>query len=158
MKKDLPISAFTLIELMVVMGIISILAAMSLFALQGARESGRDAKRKGDLELIRSGIELYKADCRNYPIPGTSGDFTTRFGVDLSGADGSCGVSGNSNTYISENPSDPVTGRNYYYESNGTTYILCTALENVTAQDSACPTTGSVCGASVNCSYHVRNP
>ena len=59
--------AFTLIELLVVISIIGILIAISIFGLSGARESARDARRKSDLELIRSGLELYKADCNTYP-------------------------------------------------------------------------------------------
>ena len=58
---------FTLIELLVVISIIGILIAVSIFGLSGARESARDARRKSDLELIRSGLELYRADCNAYP-------------------------------------------------------------------------------------------
>ncbi|MCK4588676.1 prepilin-type N-terminal cleavage/methylation domain-containing protein, partial [Candidatus Woesebacteria bacterium] len=58
---------FTLIELLVVISIIGILLALSIFGLQGARKSARDSKRKADIELIRSGIEIYKADCNVYP-------------------------------------------------------------------------------------------
>ena len=58
---------FTLIELLVVVSIIGILIALSIFGLQGARESSRDARRKADLETIRSGLEIYKADCNDYP-------------------------------------------------------------------------------------------
>ena len=60
-------NGFTLIELLVVISIIGILVGVSIFGLSGARESARDARRKSDLELIKSGLELYRADCNRYP-------------------------------------------------------------------------------------------
>ena len=44
---------FTLIELLVVISIVGILLGLSIFSLQNSKKSGRDAKRKSDLELIR---------------------------------------------------------------------------------------------------------
>src|SRR3972149_9954423 len=61
-------SGFTLIELLVVISIIGILIGLSVFGLQGARKSSRDAVRKADLEQIRSGLGMYKADCDTYPL------------------------------------------------------------------------------------------
>ena len=61
-------SAFSLIELLVVIAIIAILLAVSAFGLQGSRASARDAKRKSDLEAIRSALELYKSDHNYYPL------------------------------------------------------------------------------------------
>lgn len=147
---------FTLIELLVVMAIIAVLAGMSLFALQGSRESSRDARRKADLETIRSGVELYRADCGNYPNSGGA-DFITTFGTDgLQGGEGGC-PAGNTNIYISENPSDPVAGRNYYYVSDGLTYTICAGLESDTDADNTCASLNANCGGGT-CSYHVVNP
>ncbi len=42
-------TGFTLIELLVVIAITAILIGLSVFGLQGARESARDAQRKADL-------------------------------------------------------------------------------------------------------------
>ena len=90
-------TGFTLIELLVVISIIGILMAISLFGLQGARESSRDARRKSDLEMIRSGLEIYKSDCDIYPATlGTS--------LVGSGSPTSCSIA---NTYISSVPLDP---------------------------------------------------
>src|SRR3989344_9085541 len=104
---------FTLVELLVVMAIIALLAGLSLFALQGARSQGRDAKRKSDLETIRSALEIYKADCNVYPasIPNPGNKIT-----------GTC--TGSTNTYLEDTPGDPSTGNKYPYSSSGTTYRL----------------------------------
>lgn len=138
---------FTLIELLVVMTIIGLLAGISLFAMGGARESARDGRRKSDLEAVRSALELYKADCDEYPSSIT-------FGGQLQGDGGTdCPAS---NVYMDEIPQDPLTGRNYTYVSTGSpavSYTLCAPLEDVTAADSNCSVS---CGEI--CSYHVNNP
>src|SRR3990167_7468623 len=64
---------FTLIELLVVISIMGVILGLTLFGIGGARESSRDAKRKADLALIQSGLEIYRADCSDYPVTlGTS--------------------------------------------------------------------------------------
>lgn len=120
------------------------MVGISTFGLSGARESARDGRRKADLEQIRSAIELYKADCDSYPSG--SGDVVSVLGSPFTG--GVC----NSNTYLEEVSNDLVTGRSYYYSSDGTTYEVCAALE---ADTTSAGCAGS-CGAT--CSYRVINP
>jgi type II secretion system protein G len=138
---------FTLIELLVVISIIGILLGLSIFGLQGARQSSRDAKRKADLEMIRSGLEIYKADCNSYP---------TSLSTTLVGDNSSTGCS-SSNTYISAIPVDPVPATNSYaFSSDGITYTLCAALENAPSPTMA-PT--PACGScTTTCNYRVINP
>ncbi len=138
---------FTLIELLVVISIIGILMAISLFGMQGARESSRDARRKADLEMIRSGLEIYKSDCNIYPAS---------LGSSLvgSGSPTSCSVT---NTYISSIPKDPLDPNRLYPYSRPTTttYVLCASLENPPSP--AVNVTG--CGScGVICNYKVTNP
>ncbi len=140
-------AGFTLIELLVVISIIGILMAISLFGLQGARESSRDARRKSDLELIRSGLEIYKSDCNIYPAS---------LGSSLvgSGSPTSCAVA---NTYISSVPKDPLDPNRLYPYSRPTTttYILCASLENPPSP--AMDVTG--CGScGTTCNYKVTSP
>jgi general secretion pathway protein G len=137
---------FTLIELLVVISIIGILIGLSVFGLQGARQSSRDAKRKSDLQSIRSGLEIYKADCDGYPT--TLG--TTLIG---SGTPASCLTN---NTYILSVPKDPLDpASTYAYKSDGTTYTLCATLEQ--APSPAMDVTG--CGScTTTCNYKVTNP
>lgn len=113
--------AFSLIELLVVISIIGILIGFSLIGLQGARASARDGKRKADLEVIRSGLEMYKSDCDIYPASLTSP-------LVGSGSPASCAVT---NTYIASVPKDPLDpDRVYTYTRTSTvTYTLCASLE-----------------------------
>lgn len=138
---------FTLIELLVVISIIGILSAVALVALGGARAGGRDAKRRGDLEQIRSGLELFRADCRKYPSSIT-------FGGSLSG-DGSSTSCSPSNTYMQSIPQDPQSSiYRYYYSGSSSSYSLCAYLE--TGGGGILSGCGS-CGAS-NCNFGVVNP
>ena len=142
------VHGFTLIELLVVITIVGILIGLSVFGLQGSRESSRDARRKADLELVRSGIEIYKSDCLNYTIA----PYTTNWPASLVG-DGSPTACAVTNVYLTP-PSDPSSpNRNYYYTSDGTTYTLCASLE----QGSGGVPSG--CGScTVACNYKVTNP
>lgn len=149
--KNFRYSAFTLIELLVVISIIGILIGLSLIGLQGARESSRDARRKVDLETVRSAIEIYKSDCNLYPVG--VGPLSTVFESSLIGNDSSLSCLA-SNTYLSQIPADPVSSSNYYYNSDGSIYEICAALEQLPATPATC--TGS-CGSSV-CNYKVVNP
>lgn len=142
---------FTLIELLVVVTIIGVLLGLSLIGLQGARESSRDTKRRADLELIRSGLELYRADCGDYP-----GSLTP--GAQLKG-DGSPTTCSASNIYIEKVPTDPTsTARSYPFVSSGTpavNYTLCAALEQ--APSPAQDITG--CGScTATCNYKTTQP
>lgn len=143
---------FTLIELLVVITIIGILIGLSVFGMAGARESSRDAKRKADMELIRSGLELYRSDCGAYP----AATYTTNWPTQIKGstappspAPTSCAAA---NVYVSV-PADPASPtRNYSYTSNGITYEICTALE----QGTGSVTCSAGCGST--CNYKVTNP
>lgn len=59
---------FTLVELLVVLAIIAILAAITLSALRTAREKAFDAQIKSDMTQIRNALELY-AGANGYLYP-----------------------------------------------------------------------------------------
>jgi len=64
-------SGFTLIELMVVIAVIAILAAILLPALQKAKEQGRSVLCKSNMRQIGLGYFMYADDSRDYyPWPG----------------------------------------------------------------------------------------
>lgn len=143
--------AFSLIELLVVISIIGILLALSLFGIANSRESARDAKRRADLELIRGGLEIYKADCNDYPANlGTS-----LFGTYPPTLPTSC-ASGN--IYILLVPKDPLdTARLYRYSRlTLTSYEICAALEKGTGSVTCAGYTN--CGTGISCNYKVTNP
>lgn len=58
---------FTLIELMVVIGIIVMLATLMVVNYQGASKKARDSRRAADLEQLRSQLELLYTESNEYP-------------------------------------------------------------------------------------------
>src|SRR3989338_3198993 len=63
---------FTLLELLVVVGIITILVNMGLSSFSTAQKKGRDAKRKTDIRGIQGALEQYYSVCGFvYVTPGS---------------------------------------------------------------------------------------
>lgn len=122
MKKN----GFSLIELLVVLGIIAVLTGLVAFNFNAARMRARDVQRKSDLKELRSALELYKND-NNQQYPSTT-DYSTLIGT-LSAAG-----------YVSSTLSDPklaVTGDpsswdEYDYDPgvNNVSYTLKICMEN----------------------------
>ncbi|MCX7928285.1 MAG: prepilin-type N-terminal cleavage/methylation domain-containing protein [Patescibacteria group bacterium] len=140
---------FTLIELLVVISIIGVISAMSFFALQSSRESARNARRRADLETIRSALEMYKADCNQYPA--ASGNAVPN---PLQANPSAANCVGNSVVYLSSVPTDPNSGNYYYRRISATSYELCARLEGVSGT-TACG--GASCPGGA-CNYSVTNP
>lgn len=60
--------AFTLLEMLVVVGIIAILVSIGTSSYSTAQRKARDAKRKSDLSSIKNGYEQYYSIC-NFKYP-----------------------------------------------------------------------------------------
>lgn len=72
--------AFTLIEIIVVIGLISLLSVVGLTAYNRVQANARDAKRMGDMQELRTALLLYKSLHNTFP---------TDFDNDCSGWDAS---------------------------------------------------------------------
>ena len=64
--------AFTLLELLVVVGLIGIMVGLLAVSYSSTQRKARDAKRKTDLQAIRNSIEQYYAIC-DYQHPSSLG-------------------------------------------------------------------------------------
>jgi len=62
---------FTLIELLVVIAIIGVLAAVVLVSTGSARVKSRDARRLGDMQQIKSGLDVHYNLASGYPDTAT---------------------------------------------------------------------------------------
>lgn len=59
---------FTIIELLVVLGVIALLAAISLVFLSPSATKGRDARREQDIKSIQSALNLYVNQKGHFPV------------------------------------------------------------------------------------------
>lgn len=60
-------SGFTIVELLIVIVVIGILAAITIVAYNGIQQRARDTQRKSDLSQITKALQLYKIDNASYP-------------------------------------------------------------------------------------------
>lgn len=67
--------SFTLLELLVVIGLITVLMSFGIASYSTAQQKARDSKRKSDLKLLQNSMEQYYSICKfKYPLP-VSGAF-----------------------------------------------------------------------------------
>ena len=106
-------NAFTIVELLIVIVVIAILAAISIVAYNGIQQRARDSERQTELRNVEKALELYKIDNNEYPSCGS----------DNSTAVSSCNVSSLAlklvPTYIASIPSAPSGSSVPYWYARG---------------------------------------
>lgn len=153
---------FTLIELLVSISIIAILTALLTVNFVGARQRGRDGKRKSEVYQLQSALELYRSDNGSYPIASTLNTCNTAFTY-------------NSVSYMAKIPCDPSPNSAYTNPLSSdmaytytpsplncdnsssnlcTTYTLTACIEN--AQDSQADSSKN--GSCTTASFTLTNP
>ncbi|MGB3945436.1 MAG: prepilin-type N-terminal cleavage/methylation domain-containing protein [Candidatus Saccharimonadales bacterium] len=130
-------SGFTIVELLIVVVVIGILAAISLVAFNNTQARARDNVRYTDAKAIVKALELYKTDNGTYPV--TSVTATSSCGAGhTNGYSYSTATDGSwlkplvDGGYLSKPPSPPNQScSNYYrYLHPGATSYNCPARTN----------------------------
>ena len=99
-------SGFTIVELLIVIVVIGILAAITIVAYNGVQQRARDTSRTVAVRNVMKALELYRIDNGVYPSVGTDG-----VGYAMSTLSTALVP-----TYIKAIPNDPNTsGPNYQY-------------------------------------------
>lgn len=132
-------SSFTLLELMIVIVILGVLAAMISGNFITSLKKGRDAQRKSDLEQVQKSVEMYYEDNKSYPASIT-------FGGQLCHPNG-C----DTKIYMEKVPNDPTSNMNYQYcvDAANSKYQLYTNLEN--SQDPRIITPSKLANCTADC-------
>ncbi len=108
MKRVAAKKGFTLMEILVAIAIIAILTAIGIVSYTSINRNARNAKRKSDIEQVRSALELYRTEIGHYP-----GDGSSVLISDLLANDAEL------QTYLSSVPEDPKgsTYQQYLYQA-----------------------------------------
>lgn len=132
---------FSLVELLVVMTIMGLLAAMGVVNFRSASRKARNERRQADIEKLRAGLEVYRSANGSYYVAVTTiysfnsspllynwpGPFITALSSFVDNA---------------VLPIDPTNNATYRYSyssaANGRTYSVCYSEETTGAPVSRC--------------------
>lgn len=134
-------AGFTIVELLIVIVVIGILAALVLNTFQGVQARARDTERRTDVNSIATQLEAYYADFGHYPdgsAASTCGDGTESCALNVltnRGLDAEALNDPNGNAI---NIGAQGTDNEYYYDVTGATcatgqcdsFTLSTLLES----------------------------
>ncbi|MFY9484132.1 MAG: type II secretion system protein [Patescibacteria group bacterium] len=133
---------FTLVELLVVIGIIGILASTVVVNVSRSRNRARDARRKADLKTLQTALEAYNDENGVYPTTASA------WVSDTGSQPWITGTPALTPTFLPVLPVDPTHRRvvdgcatipaGYAYKSTGSEYKLiaaCTVENTVASTD-----------------------
>lgn len=114
---------FTIVELLIVIVVIGILAAITIVAYNGIQIRARDGQRVSDVATVQKAMELFYADQGRYPAPTAGGaptwDETWVRQASCLSAGTYCGFTlTNYTPVVSKLPNDPLDNPSTYSDSD----------------------------------------
>jgi len=101
---------FTLVELLIVIIIIAVLAAIAIPKFSNSSQRSKESSLRANLKLVRNAIDLFRADTGAFPANMTG--LTTSTTAGLSAAAAACTIAATDwrGPYLQAVPVDPVSG------------------------------------------------
>ncbi len=149
---------FTLVELLVVMAIIGVLAALGVGNYVSTQAKARDSQRKQDLRQLSNALELYLGDYGRYPFD-SGGRIAGCPSTTSTPCSWGSGTFTDGNTvYMKTVTADPSSSYFYVYEvsSDGQKFRIFVYLENSQDPDIVATLTTD-CGAQL-CNFGTASP
>jgi prepilin-type N-terminal cleavage/methylation domain-containing protein len=112
---------FTIVELLIVIVVIAILAAIVIVAYTGIQDKAKFAQKRTDIENLQKLVEMYYSENGSYPVT---------VGWNYQRRDGNNFIPGIVPQYagtipqVTDGPTGSPTNNTYIYTSNGTNYKL----------------------------------
>ena len=114
---------FTLIEVLVAATIIAVLISIGVVSYASVNKRSRDAKRKSDIEQLRSALEMYRSDYGSYPANPLAPNFDNVSVLQDALV--------TTDAYMPSLPSDPKSTQKYRYKATSLyAYCISAVLEN----------------------------
>lgn len=135
---------FTLLEMLIIMMILAILTAVFWGNFNTSLIKSRDSRRKENLAMIKTALEMYHNDLHTYPSP------PLPIGQSLVNPFNSSVI------YMQNIPADLSSGVDSCYESDGTYYKIYSNLENKDDPNAYTGVLTSPCNTSYN--YGIASP
>src|SRR3989344_1051703 len=112
-------NSFTLLEMLVVIGIIAVLVGFGAVSYSTSQKKARDTRRKLDMEAIKNAMEQYYSLCNSVYPAAISGKVPNSI---LTQAPPTCSTV---TTILTVSPTDPKTGDSYDYDDTATPPSIC---------------------------------
>lgn len=110
---------FTLVELLVVIVVLAVLAAIVLPKFMDSSKRSKESALRSDLKLLRNAIGLFYTDTGAYPkqLSDLAATSAPAKGLDSSGNEVTINAADWHGPYLQEVPNDPVSGTAFTYST-----------------------------------------
>ncbi|MGQ9454324.1 MAG: prepilin-type N-terminal cleavage/methylation domain-containing protein [Armatimonadota bacterium] len=110
---------FTLVELLVVIVVLAVLAAIVLPKFMDSSRRSKESALRSDLKLLRNAIGLFFTDTGTYPkqLSDLAATSAPAQGLDSSGSDVNINPADWHGPYLQEIPNDPISGAPFTYST-----------------------------------------
>ena len=137
MRKGRDKRGFTLVELLVVIVVLAVLAAIVLPKFMNSGTRSKESALKSDLKLLRNAVSLFQADTSAYPktLADLAATSAPAKGLDSAGAEVSITATDWHGPYIDSVPKDPISKADFSYGATSPNVGKVTSSSTATSSE-----------------------